>query len=300
MKIKNCTIIVIAGWNIFVELANALKCSLEELKIKTKIIDSEKEIPITDMYIVIRAFRNFNTDRLPAESIKILYQTEQLWNRRDKGNYDMGGGYTRVLELFKENTKIERGTENVVYCPLGYSPVFDTNLPEVQNKENDILFWGVSERRKEVLNKIKAKGHNIKSIMMFGKERDREIMKSKIILSIKGRDQYGYTPHRSLLSQCKKKFLLCEKGDCDSHPYEADKHFVEYDGLKDLNDKLNYWLTHDKERKEFAENAYNDIKENHNFTEYLKKSLEGLIHEDKENIKSSDTGSEDSSVREIS
>jgi spore maturation protein CgeB len=45
--------------------------------------------------------------------------------------------------------------------------------------------------------------------------------------------------------------------------------------VNDANEKIEYWLSHDKERKEFAVNAYEDLKKNVVFTEYIKKCLEG-------------------------
>lgn len=274
-NIKNCTIITYANWKMFVELAEAIKYSLNELGIDAKITRTYNG-ENRDMFVVIKAFRNFWPDVLPDKSVKVLYQTEQLWNRRDKGVYDLSNKWDIVLELFKENTLIEKNTENVVYCPLGYSPAFEYNIEEKEDK-NDILFWGSSERRTKIINNIKEMGYNIKVIQTFGSKRDDEIMKSKIILGIKGRDIYSYTPHRFLLSQCKKKFTLIEKCNSGYATYMNGLHFVQYESMDDLQRKLDYWLSHDKERKEFEENMYEDIKKYHNFTDYLKKGLGGVI-----------------------
>lgn len=277
-KAKNCLIIVVAGWNVFVEFANAIKYSLEELGVKTDIIEGHKfrRKNIYDMYIVIKAFRTFIPNMLPPNTIKILYQVEQMWNRRDAGYYDLSKGWDRVFEVYEENVNIKFGTDNVVHVPYGYSPAYET---DIESEEiYDVVFYGsMTDSRKMFRDKLKKMGYKTKFLGSFGCKRDKDIMKSKIILNIKAHSKWSYTPLHCLLAQCKKKFLLTEKADSGYNPYTIGRHFMEYNNMENLKRKLDYWLPKKREREQFAEIAYNDIKENHNFTKYLKNGLGEMI-----------------------
>jgi len=279
---KNCMLILCVNWGVFAELSYAIKHSLEELGLENiEILDEsqfDRNKMVRDMYIVIKAFRPFTGNMLPPNSIKILYQPEECWNRRERGSYDLSGGWDRVLELYDENVKIPRGTNNVVHCPIGYSPAFETDLPEVE-EDIDVLFFGsMTERRTLFRNQLAEDGYNVNFLEhVYGKERDEFIMRSKIVINIKAHDMWSYGPLHCLLSQCKKKFTLSEKGNGGYGPFVVGRHFMEYDGIDDLKKKLDYWLPRDKERKQFAEVAYNDMKENCDFTKYIKNGLRRMI-----------------------
>ena len=71
--------------------------------------------------------------------------------------------------------------------------------------------------------------------------------------------------------------MLIEKPSGGYGLFKPGKHFIEFQNFEDCKQKLLYWLDHEKERKAFSENAYNDIKKNCNFTEGFAKAMEGLI-----------------------
>jgi hypothetical protein len=276
---RSCSVIVAANRGVFIELANALAHSMNELGFESIVYDDVNFKYKRDsgwINIVLRAFRPFEFGGITGK--KILFQTEELHNRRDDGYYDMGVGYDRVLELYKANTEIPLGTHNVVYCPIGYSPAFETDLPEVE-EDIDVLFYGsMTDRRKEIQERLNKMGMNILFVNeVYGKERDELIMRSKIVLNVKAYDQWCYGPLHCILSQCKKKFTLTEKGNGGYGPFVQDKHFIEYDGLEDLEDSIWYWVKNDKERNEFAVEAYENIKSDINFTEFVEKGLKGMI-----------------------
>ena len=255
---------IVANEHVFGELANAIVLSLNELGHDAKVSND-----LTDNNIIIKAFRQYNTSNGKRN---ILFQTEELWNRREKGIYDLSSGYSKVWEMYEENTKIPIGTKNVLYCPIGYSEAFETKLP-YPIEDIDAYFYGsLTDRRKECLSKLnKAIGET----NIFGIDRDQKILRSKIILNIKANDLWFCSPLHCLLAICKKKFMLCEKVDGGYGPYIPGLHFIEFTDVTDANEKIEYWLSHDKERKEFAVNAYEDLKKNVVFTEYIKKCLEG-------------------------
>lgn len=56
--------------------------------------------------------------------------------------------------------------------------------------------------------------------------------------------------------------------------FVPDQDFVYYNDSEDLLDKIEYYLSHEKERKEIAENGHQKVKENHSF----EKCFQELLH----------------------
>ena len=278
-----CRIVSNVSSYMFGEFINSIKYSMEELGheiVPTIYLDENGQCPNPkhhDINIVVSGFRPVNLKDI--RGIKILSQTEELWNRREKGVYDLSNGYNRVLEQFMENVNIPRGTDNVVYCPYGYSKAYEYNLPKVEEDIDGYFYGSLTERRKGFFYEVaQSNRFNIRDIEgEFGEERNKNIMRSKIIIDCKASDNWSISKIRCYLGQANKKFILAEKSSVAVHPYVPNKHYIEYDGVNDFIDKMNYWLKHDDERNEFALNAHNDLKENCQFTQYIEKGLKGLI-----------------------
>ncbi len=56
--------------------------------------------------------------------------------------------------------------------------------------------------------------------------------------------------------------------------FVPDQDFVYYNDSEDLLDKIEYYLSHEKERKEISENGHQKVKENHSF----EKCFQELLH----------------------
>jgi len=272
---KSVRIITVNG-RVFGEHARAIEHSLKEMGVcvgaKIQGNDKVNFNKHYDLNFVMRAFRPFPSERLSG--VKIIYQVEELWNRRDRGHYDMAQGYDIALEMYDENVKIPSGTTNVIYCPVGYSPVWESHLPEVE-EDIDVLFYGsIIDRRLEFRRALGAAGFKtFFTDKHYGIERDKLIMRSKIVLNIKAHDLWSYGPMHCLPAQANKKFMLAEKADGGYGPFVPGVHFQEYDGIGDCISVIRYLLKHDKERKEFAINAYEDMIKTCDFTPILEKAL---------------------------
>jgi hypothetical protein len=273
------SIIIVANWDVFIEFAESIKYSLTEMGFdKVNIIDEADWKPPYRHYslnIVIKAFRPFAFTTL--NGYRILFQTEECWNDRERGSYrfKLSHGYDRVLEMYDENCKL-LGTEKVVYCPVGYSPAWERDLPEVE-EDVDVFFHGsLTDRRKEFISSLESEGYNVvASSNHYGKTRDEMIARSKITMNIKAYDKWSYGPMHCLPAQANKQFLMAEKANGGHGPFVPNKHFVEYDGLEDCKKKVKKWLDAGHgARKAFAENAYNEMVKDCDFTEILKSALE--------------------------
>ena len=233
-----------------------------------------------DYNIVIRALKDVFPEGLANP--KILFQTEELWNRRERGLYDVGGRYQRVLEMFKDNVKIPKGTHNVVYCPVGYTPTYSMGFPEPAEQDIDVFFYGsMTDRRKEIGAKLVTALPQRKIVFStdcWAEQREDLIMRSKIILNVKARDMWGFTPIHNLPAIANKRLCLIEKPyDDDYGIFKKGKHFKEYNGIGQMIQQIEYWIQRDKEREEFAVNALEDVKENCQFTPILQKAMKGYI-----------------------
>lgn len=272
---KSVRIITVNG-RVFGEHARAIEHSLKELGVcESARIQDNATVNFNkyyDLNFVMRAFRPFPSEKL--KGIKIIFQVEELWNRRDRGHYDMGNGYDLALEMYDENVKIPSGTHNVIYCPVGYSPVWESNLPEVE-EDIDVLFYGsIIDRRLIFKQRLEQAGFKtFFTDSHYGIERDKLIMRSKIVLNIKAHDLWSYGPMHTLPAQANKKFMLAEKANGGYGPFKPGIHFIEYDGVDNCIDMIRNWLAYDKERKNFAINAYNDMVKTCDFTPILKEAL---------------------------
>lgn len=55
--------------------------------------------------------------------------------------------------------------------------------------------------------------------------------------------------------------------------FEEGKDLVCFDGIDDLREKVGYYLTHEEERREIAQNGYRKVKEKHSYIERIRKML---------------------------
>ena len=282
-------ITLIAAERVFIELAKSIEYTLIERfkfdKNEIKIHDlNERSGKAIDRFnnedfeltFIIKAHRKF----IPKfRGKKILFQTEELWNRRAANNYFglYANQYDRVLEMYDENVNL-RGTKNVVYCPVGYSPVWESNLPEVE-EDIDILFHGsITPRREDFGKMFQEMGLNtVFTSEIFGRKRDKMIKRSKIDINIKAHDNWSYGPMHCLPAQANKSFMLAEKANGGYGPFKPGLHIAEYNGLEDCKKKVLYWLEHEKERKQFAIKAYNDMIKTCDFTDILSESMRGIV-----------------------
>jgi spore maturation protein CgeB len=80
-------------------------------------------------------------------------------------------------------------------------------------------------------------------------------------------------------------FVLADKPeDLDNFGYIDGKHLVIYNDLKDLKDKIRYYLEHEYEREEIAKNGMKFVRENFNndvITSMMLSKIKAFITEHK-------------------
>lgn len=263
------------------ELCNALALSFGELGYETEVhLDMNKPFEWGDINLMITGHHHVDVDAIPG--YRILYQIEELRNRRDKDFYDKAHGFHLVLELYEENCNISKGTERVVHCPIGYSPAFENSGIRREQKElMDLCFFGsLTPRRKELLSEVDREFPNANKTFnenLWGDQRDYFIANSRINFYLKAHDRWSFTPLRFMLIQGKDRMYFSESSSEGLGPYVPEKHFIEFTDIREFGEKGAWWLERPEERKKFAMQVKQDLMENHGMTKYLKQALEGYL-----------------------
>ena len=284
-------ITVIAAYEVFIELAESISHALidrfdfnpKNIRIHGLDENNGREMERynkedVDITFILKALRKF----IPVfRGKKVLFQTEELWNRRQRGSYFglFAPNYDRVLEMYDENVNLIN-TRNVVYCPVGYSPVWEVKpFQDHIDEDIDILFHGsVTPRREEFMNAFHERGWKTVftskgETAIWGAERAAMIQRSKICINMKAHDLWSYGPMHCLPAQANKQFMLAEKANGGYGPFVPGKHVAEYDGLEDCLEKIDYWLKRPKDRREFAVNAYEDMVKTCHFNDIFEKAM---------------------------
>ncbi len=59
--------------------------------------------------------------------------------------------------------------------------------------------------------------------------------------------------------------------------FKEGEDLVCFDGIEDLQEKVGYYLSHEKERREIAQNGYRKVKEHHNYVDRITQMLETVF-----------------------
>ncbi len=194
-------------------------------------------------------------------STNILYNFEQRlpsgWERFDY-----------VFNIFKHipNVKTNSGHPSI-YCPLGYSRSFDSDLEPIEETIDVFHIGGLEKGHKEEMGK--CYGNIITSIKCWGADRDLLIVKSKINLIVRAEPIYYLPTLRFLLIACKRKFILCE---AHTRPYSINEDLV-LTGF-DIPSDIKYWIDAGySARNEIAMQTYDELKTTHQYENSVTNAL---------------------------
>jgi hypothetical protein len=188
-------------------------------------------------------------DLFLSETLPLLQNALQVW--------DYSPENIEFLQQFKLEAKL---------LPLGFHEKLCQVHP-LPHKNIDVLFYGsMQPRRADIFRELSGKC-TVKSLFgLYGKERDKIIRRSKIIINI-----HAFASLK-IIEQVRLFYLLNNKcfvvsEECDSNPYGKAFISLPYDQLVP---GVLAWLQKDEERKIIAEQG----------PEFLKKlDARGLIRE---------------------
>ncbi len=151
------------------------------------------------------------------------------------------------MERAIQNHWVDRGKCSVILN--GFDEELHRRIPNIQ-RDIDVLFLGsMTPRREKILNEVKSR-FNVTTASAFGEEMVRLFNRAKIVLNLHS-FEFLDTETRVFEALGCGAFLLTERLS-QENPFSQNE-LVEFDTVDDLYDKIQYFLTHDKERNRIAE-----------------------------------------------
>ncbi|KKP77997.1 MAG: hypothetical protein UR78_C0024G0009 [Candidatus Moranbacteria bacterium GW2011_GWF2_35_39] len=220
-------------------------------------------------------------------------ETMNTWGTIKKivDHYD----YFFIYDKYVRDLLVEQGHKNAYYLPFGFDLNKDSVCPDINNRENDVIFLGsydpkIYPERLVFMDAIKDLGLKIwgnkawldtpmkdyyqgwsepKVDKILGLYKNSKIViHSDLITSrVAGTGitlrPYDVTASGALLiahNDRKELFDLFEDG----------VDFVSFNGPKDLREKVEYYIGHEDERMAISKNGFNKTKNKHTYLDRIK------------------------------
>jgi len=209
----------------------------------------------------------------PHTGIYVFVETDMIGLRKNYNTILDYTIFTRSLHPF--DYKEDLTSENIYYCPVGYSKHYDTTIPHTDLRDS---FCMGRDRYGPARGEFR-KRYNLwtTDTIVAGKERDELIVTSKININPRPYENYWFTTLHASLVVFKGKLLM--QDDVGKDDYNFYRPYMILYTEDDFIDKYNYWLTHDKERHEFEQFIYEDLKNNHPFEKYFYAAMGDILEE---------------------
>jgi glycosyltransferase involved in cell wall biosynthesis len=264
-------------------IAEAVKYSLNEIGIKTKIVGSYSgRGSKTDLLIVLWGTEGI---KLKSYSYKtaIHITSEQLpfYNEAPERVIER---WNKIKQSFKEYDCILEHSSlqtdwlitqsyKAIHFPWGYTPTMDVG-DTLSTTNYEVCFMGsITARRKKVLKQLsRFKLHDTQ----VHEERGQMVRQAAINLNIHNADsgRGSFAAGRVVCLQLGNgAFVISELPEQgEILPLIGGKHLV-YAAVDEFSDKIQYYLTHKEKRMQIAQQGYQFVKQHYTMTQNLKKAL---------------------------
>ena len=171
----------------FWELGELIYYSFQDLGYETRLVFNKIELEVKNIIIGCHLLDPKLIEQIPKSTVILnteqIYSDETEWNKNLFDwvtNFEVWDYSQRNIEKFNE-----MGINRIKHFKIGFQKEL-ARLSNTKEKDVDVLFYGaVNERRKEILNKLEAKGLKVKTLFgVYGKERDEWIERAKIVLNL--------------------------------------------------------------------------------------------------------------------
>jgi hypothetical protein len=225
-------------------------------------------------------FGIFNDGKTPKKYI--MLNTEPLnldyWNNILK-NSIQNALFIIDYSYGNENIYKSMNINNYFILPIGYCELHEiiyNNSNLSTNKDIDILFYGaLTERRKNILDDVKkfTDENNIKLIIRNNNlydynEKSNILSRTKIVITIASREPEILKTNdmfRLSFLLSNKIFFITEKIGDKTIEEDIFGNYIEYyTNIKELENKILYYLNNEKEMNEKVTKLYNFAKNNYN------------------------------------
>ena len=243
-------------------------------KYRKEIVECILQVPTFD-YLFLQRGDYFPIELLRAvRRPKFFWASELVSRNRDQdrllscGLFDHTFVHTKACkEAIVRNGWLQESQITVLLN--GFDP--KTHYPLSVEKDIDVLFIGnMLKRRKEWTDKIGKNCSLHTAVGIYGDKMVTLINRAKIVLNIHS-EEFQDTETRVFEVLGCRRFLLTEKLSVEN-PFTDRKHLVECTDLGDMIRQIQYYLKHDAEREQIAEQGYMEAIEKHTYkrrAEYL-------------------------------
>lgn len=265
-------------------IAEALKYSLEELGISTKIVSDEEGgkanlvFALWSSSISLDKFEYDHSIHVTSENLPYYegahHWVQTMWEEKrpqlKKFDYLFEHSSQQVEFLKAQGF-------NVVHFPWGYTPTLDAwqygHMDHSQNQIQVSFIGGRTDRRKEIIKRVK----NVHWHTKKDQANESEVAaRSWISLNIKNSDRGCFEAGRVVcLLLGNRSFTITEPFE-DDVPFMNKKHLVIAEA-KTIPRVVKYYLAHPDERIRIAERGYDFVKNHYTMTQNLKKALKEVL-----------------------
>ena len=261
-----------AGWgaeNFINDGFNALKhdvVNLDFRKNRNQLAPKLKNINDIDILFLQRGDR-FPLYLLNACNIpKFFWATELVSRNRDQDRLLKSNIFNHV---FVHSNKCKQQIiekkwlpeENITVILNGFDPSLHKKLN--LEKDIDLLFIGSTlPRREKIFNELRKK-YNLKVYSAFGEEMVRLFNRAKIVLNIHA-EEFLDTETRIFEALGCGAFVISEKLSSEN-PFISGEHYIEVSNLKTMDEKIDFFLNHESERKKIALEGHKEALKKHTY-----------------------------------
>jgi hypothetical protein len=149
----------------------------------------------------------------------------------------------------------------------GFDETVHCRMPWVE-KDIDVVFIGtILPRRRKILDRLQKK-FKISEKKAFGKDMVELFNRAKIVLNVHA-EEFPDTETRIFESLGCGTFVVSEVL-ADESPFRHREHLVEAESIEEIEELINYYLSHEEEREQIAMQGYNEALRNHTYTQRAK------------------------------
>jgi hypothetical protein len=170
----------------FLELGELIYFSLKDLGFEATLGFNRIEPDVKNILIGCHLLDPKFIEQVPKSTI--ILNTEQIYSDTTDWNKNIFQWVTNfeVWDYSIRNIKKleEIGVKKVKFFKIGFQKEL-ARLDKSKKKDVDVLFYGsINERRKDILDKLVAKGLTVKTLFgVYGRERDEWVERSKLVLN---------------------------------------------------------------------------------------------------------------------
>jgi len=236
--------------------------------------------------LLVQRGDRFPIELLRASKVPCFFIATELFHRRpDQHPLLRCDALAHVFVRTKEcaDEIVDRGwrsPEKVSILLSSFDPALHRILPEVTDKDIDVLFLGgLTERRRRILDSL-PNDLNVVVTTAFGEEMIRYFNRAKIILNLHAA---GYLDVETRIYEALGSggFVISEKLAAEN-PF-TDRELVEIEQTDKLGEAIGYYLAHEDERRRIAAAGHREAVRAHTYrarAEQIVSVMEGYVEPD--------------------